>query len=246
MRRETLLFKMSPLFASVVVLAAVALTTNGVSANNEKLHCNLRTANISKEWVTMVDPCVKAMRDQINTELTASMTYLAMAAHFSTDSVNRPGFAAHFFKSADEEREHAIKLIEYMLMRGELTKDIGELIRNPVPVETAWTSGVAALKHALELETSVTNSIRSIVAVCEDPSSAKEPKDSSNEPKDPKDSKKSSDFNDYHLVDYLTGEFLDEQYKGQRELAGMISTLDKMMRSHGAIGEFLYDKKLMG
>ncbi len=49
----------------------------------------------------------------------------------------------------------------------------------------------------------------------------------------------------FQLVDYLTGEFLDEQYKGQRELAGMISTLDKMMRSHGPIGEFLYDKKLL-
>lgn len=186
---------------------------------------------------------MKAMRDQINVELTASMTYLAMAAHFSRDSVNRPGFAAHFFKSANEEREHAIKLIEYMLMRGDLTKDIGDLIRNPLPAETAWTSGVAALKHALELETSVTNHIRGIVAVCEDPSTAKDAKDGS-EPKDSNDAKKP--FNDYHLVDYLTGEFLDEQYKGQRELAGMISTLDKMMRSHGAIGEFLYDKKLLG
>ncbi|KAK3919493.1 Ferritin subunit [Frankliniella fusca] len=231
---------MSPLYASVAVLAVLALSTSGVTSSNEKLHCNLRTANISKEWVTMVDPCVKAMRDQINTELTASMTYLAMAAHFSRDSVNRPGFAAHFFKSANEEREHAIKLIEYMLMRGELTKDIGDLIQNPVPIETAWTSGVSALKQALDLETSVTNHIRNIVAVCEDPSTAKDPKDS-----EPKDGKKSENFNDYHLVDYLTGEFLDEQYKGQRELAGMISTLDKMMRSHGAIGEFLYDKKLL-
>jgi len=225
---------MSPLSGFVAVLAVLALSANGVTSNNEKLHCNLRTANISKEWVSMVDPCVKAMRDQINTELSASMTYLAMAAHFSRDSVNRPGFAAHFFKSANEEREHAIKLIEYMLMRGELTKDIGDLIRNPVPAETAWTSGVAALKQALDLETSVTNSIRSIVAVCEDPAKGTAPDDI-----------KKESFNDYHLVDYLTGEFLDEQYKGQRELAGMISTLDKMMRSHGPIGEFLYDKKLL-
>lgn len=47
------------------------------------------------------------------------------------------------------------------------------------------------------------------------------------------------------LVDYLTGVFLEEQYKGQRELAGMVSTLDKMMKTQGALAEFLYDKKLL-
>lgn len=39
-----------------------------------------------------------------------------------------------FFESASEEREHAIKIIGYLLMRGGLTKDIGQLIRNPVRV----------------------------------------------------------------------------------------------------------------
>lgn len=47
------------------------------------------------------------------------------------------------------------------------------------------------------------------------------------------------------LVDYLTSEFLDEQYKGQRDLAGKISTLGKMMQTHGTLGEFLFDKKLL-
>jgi len=47
------------------------------------------------------------------------------------------------------------------------------------------------------------------------------------------------------LVDYLTGEFLDEQYKGQRDLAGKLSTLGKMLDSHGALGEFLFDKELL-
>jgi len=47
------------------------------------------------------------------------------------------------------------------------------------------------------------------------------------------------------LVDYLTSDFLDEQYKGQRDLAGKISTLGKMMQAHGPLGEFLFDKKLL-
>ena len=46
-------------------------------------------------------------------------------------------------------------------------------------------------------------------------------------------------------MDYLTGEFLEEQHKGQRELAGMASTLGKMMEHHNSIGEFLFDKKLL-
>lgn len=49
----------------------------------------------------------------------------------------------------------------------------------------------------------------------------------------------------FQLVDYLTGDFLDEQYKGQRDLAGKISTLGKMMTTHGPLGEFLFDKKLL-
>lgn len=48
------------------------------------------------------------------------------------------------------------------------------------------------------------------------------------------------------LVDYLTGEFLEEQYKGQRDLAGKASTLKKMMDRHQALGEFIFDKKLIG
>jgi hypothetical protein len=53
-------------------------------------------------------------------------------AHFSRDTVNRPGFAKMFFESASEEREHAIKIISYLLMRGELTSEVRKLIQNPV------------------------------------------------------------------------------------------------------------------
>lgn len=47
------------------------------------------------------------------------------------------------------------------------------------------------------------------------------------------------------FVDYLTGEFLEEQYKGQRELAGKISTLGKMVQNQGSeLADFLFDKQL--
>lgn len=53
-------------------------------------------------------------------------------AHFSQDTVNRPGFASFFFDSASEEREHAIKIIEYLLMRGQLTSDASKLLKFPL------------------------------------------------------------------------------------------------------------------
>lgn len=215
---------MKKIIASIIfLLATLDCIVNG------KLHCKLPQPDIPRDWITMVDPCTKKLSDQIQQELTASITYMAMGAHFSRDTINRPGFAEFFFKSANEEREHAIKLIDYLLMRGGLTQDISKLIKDPKPVWTSWESGYKALKDALVLETHVTNKIRDIIITCESPAP----------------NEKGEVFNDYHLVDYLTGEFLEEQHKGQRELAGMASVLGKMMEHHGNIGEFLFDKKLL-
>ncbi|XP_011303827.1 ferritin subunit isoform X2 [Fopius arisanus] len=186
----------------------------------------LKPADIPSDWLDMVDPCIRIMGHQVQTEIQAAMTYLAMGAHFAKDSVNRPGFSKFFFEAASEEREHAIKIIEYLLMRGQLTSDVGKLLKFPLKTpREEWSTAVAALSEALTVEAKVTSSIREIIKTCEAP--------------------KTSDFNDYHLVDYLTGDFLDEQYKGQRDLAGKISTLGKMMTTHGPLGEFLYDKKLL-
>jgi len=167
------------------------------------------------------------MRAQVQEELQAAVTYLAMGAHFSRDTINRPGFAKLFFEAASEEREHAIKIISYLLMRGELTTEVSRLIQNPSPLKESWESGVDALKDALKLEATVTGKIRDIIAACDNPSGD------------------GSGFNDYHLVDYLSGDFLEEQYKGQSDLAHKISTLGKMLDYHGTLGEFLFDKKLL-
>lgn len=88
--------------------------------------------NIPQEWRDMVPPCVRSMRTQIEDELKAAMQYMAMGAYFSQDTVNRPGFADLFFKAASEEREHGIKLIHYLLQRGELTTKVSELIKRNV------------------------------------------------------------------------------------------------------------------
>ncbi|XP_030559571.1 ferritin subunit isoform X1 [Drosophila novamexicana] len=188
------------------------------------LNCNIKTNAVFKGWPDMKEPCIRSMRDQIQKEIEASTQYLAMAAYFSTDTVNRPGFAEHFFKAAREEREHGSKLVEYLSMRGQLTDTVNNLIKVPSVKVTNWT-GLSALEDAFKLETEVTKSIRELIKTCEGTS-------------------KKADDNDYHLVDYLTGVYLEEQLTGQRDLAGKITTLEKMMSSHGQLGEFLFDKNL--
>lgn len=37
-----------------------------------------------------------------------------------------------FFESASEEREHAMKIMEYLLMRGQLTSGVHKLLNFPV------------------------------------------------------------------------------------------------------------------
>lgn len=206
-----------------IVLACVFLF---VASSSAALHCKHGELDIPTSWIDIQDKCVKSMKEQIKEEMKASLQYMAMAAYFSQDSVNRPGFAKHFFEAASEEREHGIKLIEQLLMRGKLTSGVGDLFRytDLKPTNLTWPSGNQALKDALILEATVTEKIRGVIKVCEDVNGV----------------------NDYHLVDYLTGVFLEEQYTGQRELAGMISQLEKMEASHGSLGEFLYDKKLLG
>lgn len=183
------------------------------------------------QFSDMTSECVKKTREQIKTEIKASMSYLAMAVHFAKDSVNRPGFAKFFFEASSEEREHAYKLIEYLSMRGEYMTsdlenafDITGFVKNTKDITSL--SGIDALKTALGMEKDVTASIRGLIQECE----------------------KDEEFNHYHFVDYLTSEFLEEQYKGQRDIAGKISTLGKMVKgtTTGAeLAEFLFDKQLL-
>lgn len=84
--------------------------------------------NVPTDWLDMSSRCTQVVRAHVKEELRAAFQYLAMGAHFSKDQVNRPGFAKLFFEAASEEREHAIKLIHYLLMRGELTTGVTGMI----------------------------------------------------------------------------------------------------------------------
>ena len=69
--------------------------------------------------------CTQAIRNHVKMEFQASLQYMMMAVHFAQDSVNLEGFAQMFFASAAEERQHGIKFLEYLKMRGDEQMDIG-------------------------------------------------------------------------------------------------------------------------
>ena len=57
-----------------------------------------------------------AINRQIGAEFAASLQYVAMASHFTEQ--NYPVLGAHFFKQADEEREHALRFAKFVLEAG--------------------------------------------------------------------------------------------------------------------------------
>lgn len=207
---------MKSIFFGVVGIAVAVL-----SFYQETVHAQEQSgATGDYKWNGVDDQCLVALHRQINMEFNASILYLKYAAFFGQEKVNLPGFEKFFFKAAGEEREHGIKLIEYALMRGQAPVDKASFKLDYKPLSPP-ADGEAALRAALKKEEEVTHSIRGVIKACEEGS------------------------NDFHLADYLTGEYLDEQHKGQRELAEKISTLNKMKKTSGKLGEFLFDKNHM-
>jgi len=191
--------------------------------------------NSVMDWKDLQSNCQTELQNQIQMELEASIHYLAMSAHFSHSKTHRPGVAKFFLDSAIEERSHAKKLIEYLLMRG------GDLTASTISTiaqrTTEWESLETALAVALQLEYKVTASIKRIIKICGA---------ESNDSKDNAATAKNADKqeNDYHAVDYLTGEFLKEQHEGTRQIAGHLATLKKMTAQYGNFAELMFDKSL--
>ena len=59
---------------------------------------------------------IDAINQQIGNEFAASLQYAAIAAHFAAESL--PQLAQHFYKQSDEERDHAMRFINYVIDAG--------------------------------------------------------------------------------------------------------------------------------
>src|SRR5437016_1097548 len=54
-----------------------------------------------------------AINEQIGNEFAASLQYVAIASHFACEGLNV--LAAHFYKQAEEERDHAMRFIKFVV-----------------------------------------------------------------------------------------------------------------------------------
>merc|ERR1711971_1193226 len=113
---------------------------------------------VSKIRQNYHEDCKALINKQINMEFYASYVYLSMSNYFSRDDQALPGFAAHFAKESEEEREHGMKLMEYQTKRG--GRCVFQDIAKPVSME--WGSCLEAMEAALELEKMVNQSLLEI------------------------------------------------------------------------------------
>lgn len=97
-----------------------------------------------------------AMNEQVGHEFGASMQYLSIAAHFRSKQLTL--LTKLFVKQAEEEREHAMKFVKYLLD----TK--GELRIPQIPAATpTFASAEAAVAAALSWEQEVTRQITTLM-----------------------------------------------------------------------------------
>ena len=98
----------------------------------------------------------KALNEQIGHEFGASMQYVSIAAHFQKHHLTL--LAKLFFAQAEEEREHAMKFVKYVL-------DTKADLRIPeIPAATpVFPSAEAAVQAALTWEQDVTRQITALM-----------------------------------------------------------------------------------
>jgi len=97
-----------------------------------------------------------AINRQICYEFSAMLQYVAIASHFVGESLHE--LAAHFYRQAEEERDHAMRFIKYVLDAG------GHVEINDVPApQNQFTSAEEAVKLSLDQEKKVTEQINGLV-----------------------------------------------------------------------------------
>jgi ferritin len=94
----------------------------------------------------------------IANEFAASQQYVAVAVYY--DSETLPQLAAHFYRQAVEERNHALMIVQYLL-----DADLPVTVPAVVAPQTAFSDPVAPVRLALEQEKEVTEQISRLAAL---------------------------------------------------------------------------------
>jgi bacterioferritin B len=98
----------------------------------------------------------RALNEQVGHEFGASMQYLSIAGHFHQQKLMM--LSKLFFEQADEERQHALRFVKYILD----TKGALAIPSIPSP-RPAFSSAEDAVQAALNWELEVTKQIRGLM-----------------------------------------------------------------------------------
>lgn len=99
---------------------------------------------------------IDAINEQIGYEFSASMQYYAIGAHFAAEAL--PQLSQHFFKQAEEEKDHALRFIKYVVDAG------GCVVIPAIAAPRArFASAEAAIRLSYDQELQVTHQINALV-----------------------------------------------------------------------------------
>ncbi|HSP71695.1 MAG TPA: ferritin [Gaiellaceae bacterium] len=102
-----------------------------------------------------------AVNEQIGYEFGASQQYVAVAAYY--DSETLPQLAAHFYRQAVEERNHAMMLVQFLL-----DADVPVVVPGVQAPQTAFKDVAEPIGLALEQEKRVTEQISNLAKLARD------------------------------------------------------------------------------
>jgi ferritin len=100
----------------------------------------------------------QGLNDQVGYEFAASHQYVAIAVYYDGETL--PYLAAHFYRQALEERNHAMMIVQYLLDAGFDVEIPG--VEAP---QTSFADARAPVALALEQEKRVTEQIAGLVAL---------------------------------------------------------------------------------
>lgn len=103
---------------------------------------------------------LKAMNEQVGHELSASLQYVSIAAYF--DGQDLAELAGFFYRQADEERDHAMKFVRFVVDAGGAL----EIPALPAP-RTGFAGAAEGVGLALEGERKVTDQIYRLVEIAQ-------------------------------------------------------------------------------
>ncbi|WP_228288205.1 ferritin [Thermosipho ferrireducens] len=109
----------------------------------------------------MEERMIEALNKQTNEEFYSAYLYLSMSAYF--EKIGLKGFANWMRIQAQEERDHAMKIFDYILSRGDNVK----LFSIKEPTEK-WDGPLDVFKQVLEHEKHITKCINDLVDLAEE------------------------------------------------------------------------------